>query len=412
MSVAVCGIMDNKGYIIRCRKGQRPRMRKMTVKRRIFRSNAWMVLVTLIVFFLINLAVVKVYSESIERELRTGIGQTVNEDELEDLVKDWTVHRDEFFVLFLMDGILCIVALLLLSQVFTRCLTKRIMEPLYALEDGARRIRSNELTWDIVYTGDLEFENVCATFNDMQRHILSEQEKNHRYEKARTDMIAGISHDLRTPLTAIRGMIKGLLDGVVAAPEQQERFLKAAYKRTGDMDLLLNQLFYLSKLQTGSMPLSLKNVEIAAFLQKYVREKEEFMEAPKEQITLETNGITAEVLVDMQQLGRILDNLLENSEKYSGAASLNIKLTLQKEADDRVLIRFSDNGAGVPEDKLPLLFDEFYRVDESRNEKKGNGLGLYIVKYLIEAMGGSVHAENENGLVICMELPISEEKGV
>lgn len=178
-----------------------------------------MVLVTLIVFFLINLAVVKVYSESIERELRTGIGQTVNEDELEDLVKDWTVHRDESFVLFLMDGILCIVALLLLSQVFTRCLTKRIMEPLYALEDGARRIRSNELTRDIVYTGDLEFENVCATFNDMQRHILSEQEKNHRYEKARTDMIAGISHDLRMPLTAIRGMIKGLLDGVVAAPE-------------------------------------------------------------------------------------------------------------------------------------------------------------------------------------------------
>lgn len=218
------------------------------------------------------------------------------------------------------------------------------MEPLYALEDGARRIRSNELTRDIVYTGDLEFENVCATFNDMQRHILSEQEKNHRYEKARTDMIARISHDLRTPLTAIRGMIKGLLDGVVAAPEQQERFLKAAYKRTGDMDLLLNQLFYLSKLQTGSMPLSLQNVEIAAFLQKYVCEKEEFMEALKEQITLETDGITAEVLVDMQQLGRILDNLLENSEKYSGAASLNIKLTLQKEADGTKVAETLENG--------------------------------------------------------------------
>ena len=106
-----------------------------------------------------------------------------------------------------------------------------------------------------------------------------------------------------------------------------------------------------------------------------------------------------------------MDNLLENSEKYSRAEPLQIRITLQKDKDG-IGIRFSDNGMGVPEDKLPFLFDEFYRVDESRNEKKGNGLGLYIVKYLVEAMGGSVRAENENGLVICIKLPAAEKKGV
>ena len=95
--------------------------------------------------------------------------------------------------------------------------------------------------------GDAEFEDVCITFNHMQEHILREQEKNRKYEKARTDMIAGISHDLRTPLTAIRGTIKGLMDGIAATPEMQEKFLQAAYRRTGDMDGLLNQLFYVSK---------------------------------------------------------------------------------------------------------------------------------------------------------------------
>lgn len=75
------------------------------------------------------------------------------------------------------------------------------------------------------------------------------------------------------------------------------------------------------------------------------------------------------------------------------------------------MIRFSDNGAGVPEEKLPYIFDEFYRVDESRNKKEGNGLGLYIVKYLIEAMGGTVRAENAKGLVVSIELPLGEKKG-
>ncbi len=132
---------------------------------------------------------------------------------------------------------------MIISQIFTKNLTNHIMEPLDALSEGAKRIKGNDLSQDITYTGDIEFEDVCDTFNDMQKHILEEQEKNRKYENARTDMIAGISHDLRTPLTAIRGTIKGLMDGIASSPEKQNQFLQAAYRRTGDMDMLLNQLF-------------------------------------------------------------------------------------------------------------------------------------------------------------------------
>jgi len=243
----------------------------------------------------------------------------------------------------------------------------------------------------------------------MQESILAEQEKNRKYEKARTDMIAGISHDLRTPLTAMRGTVKGLMDGVASTPEQQKKFLQAAYRRTGDMDMLLNQLLYLSRMETGNMPISMQTIEIGAFLKSYVRGKQEVIETGKEEITADTKEITAGVLIDPEQFQRVLDNLVENSRKYSETIPLRMKIKLEK-TPKGVSICFQDNGVGVPEEKLPYIFEEFYRGDESRNKKEGNGLGLYIVKYLMEAMGGSVRAENADGLAVYLELPISPER--
>lgn len=378
-------------------------MEKGTVKRRIFISNAMMVLVTLVIFLMINLFVIKFYSESIEEEFKASAEKVVDVDEMDDLLEGFTIHRNEFILIFGADGILCIAVLLIISQLFTKNLTERIMEPLDALADGAKRIRDNDLTQEVEYTGEIEFENVCAAFNDMRKSILTEQEKNRKYEKARTDMIAGISHDLRTPLTAIKGTIKGLLDGIASEPEQQKKFLEAAYRRAGDMDLLLNQLFYLSKIETGNMPISIQKIEISAFLHNYVKAKKGGVETDTEEININTRGIRAEMSVDPEQFQRILDNLLENSRKYGEKVPLVIDISLHK-TPRGLSVCFKDNGVGVPEEKLPHIFEEFYRGDESRNKKEGNGLGLYIVKYLMEAMGGSVRAENADGLAVYLEL--------
>lgn len=385
-------------------------MGKQTVKRRIFLSNALMVLVTLVIFLLINAVVIKVYSESIEQELEDSIGTVMDEDGLEDMVEGFTVRRNEFILLFLLDGLLCIAVLFLISQIFTRRLVGHIMEPLAALSDGAERIRNHNLTQDIVYSGDMEFENVCHSFNEMRAAIQEGQEKNWKYEKARTDMIAGISHDLRTPLTAIRGTIKALLDGVAATPKRQQKFLETAYRRAGDMDVLLNQLFYVSKLETGNMPFTLSTIELSAFIKNYVRGKQELLENEQIEMTADTKEVTSYVSVDAEQLQRIFDNLLENSIKYGAVTPLEIRISLER-SDRGFSICFSDNGTGVAEEKLPYIFDEFYRADESRNRKEGNGLGLYIVKYLIEVMGGRVWAENADGLRIFMEIGEERQNG-
>lgn len=383
--------------------------KKNTVKRRIFWSNTWMVCVTLLLFFIINFGVVKLYGEYMEREVRAAVENWMDADRIEELIADWTIRKNMFFLLFVLDGILCITVLVLVSQLFTKNLTAYLMQPLDALTDGARRIRDRDLAMDITYTGSAEFENVCDAFNEMQHHLLAEQEKNENYEKARTDMIAGISHDLRTPLTAVQGMIKGILDGVASSPEQQQRFLQVSYQRCGDMAVLLNQLFYFSSLQTGNMKFSMQPLDAASYIKHYVRAKQELLKEGEEILTADTDGITEKILVDPELLFRILDNLMENSRKYAQTTPLEMGITVTKTGEE-IQICFADHGAGVPEEKLPFLFDEFYRGDESRNEKKGNGLGLYIVKYLTEGMGGYVSAKSENGFAVFLTFPVISEE--
>lgn len=340
--------------------------KRKTVKRRIFLSNALMILVTLLLFLFINLAVLGVSIEAVEKEVKSAVEENFEHGDMEELFKEMESMRAAFLFGFLADGILCVGTLLGISQIFTKNLTRHIMEPLEELRKGAKRVQNNDLRQEIAYTGDAEFETVCDTFNEMQRHILEEQEKNRRYEKARTDMIAGISHDLRTPLTAIRGTIKGLMDGIADAPGQRERFLEAAYRRAGEMNVLLDQLFYLSKLETGNLPVHLRRVEMGEFLKNYVEARKKLPE--NGEMTFFWNAKQREryAWIDPEQMQRILDNLLENSRKYAGADKLEIAISLEKRRDG-VRISFRDNGVGVPGEKLSHIFEEFYRGDESRN---------------------------------------------
>lgn len=137
--------------------------------------------------------------------------------------------------------------------------------------------------------------------------------------------------------------------------------------------------------------------------------KREIITIGKEEISTVTKGIKAGVSVDPEQFRRIMDNLLENSRKYGETTPLRVEIVLER-TPKGVSICFRDNGVGVPDEKLPYIFEEFYRGDESRNKKEGNGLGLYIVKYLMEAMGGSVRAENADGFAVYLELPVSLER--
>lgn len=379
-------------------------MKKMTVRKRIFRSNAGMILWSLFAIFLVNVGILKIFWESVERKWQNSLTAMADTAGVEHMIAEWTIHQREFYILLILDAVICVALLVFIGWIFTKKLAKTVMEPVEALEDGVFRVRQNNLSEDIFYEGDVEFESICDAFNEMQKHLAEETQKNQHYEAARTEMIAGISHDLRTPLTAVQGTIKAVLDGVVPDDKQQKKFLETAYRRTHDMNELLQQLFLTSQIDGDKFNAKSEDVDLVSFLSDYVEKRK--LDYEKEGIVWKwmPQETVADVSCNPDLISRIFDNLLENSIKYGEVQPLVITLCLTKE-ENRFHICFSDNGNGVPENVLERIFDEFYRADESRNKKAGNGLGLYLVKRMVETMQGTVWAENKNGLAIHLEFP-------
>lgn len=316
-----------------------------------------------------------------------------------------------FIIVFVVAGVLAILGLLLCSQIFTKILIKKVLVPVEKLSSAAKRIDEGNFDEKIEYYNDDEFLEVCTTFNNMQEHLKEGIEKNVAYEKARTDMVAGISHDLRTPLTSVKGYIKGMKDGIANTPEKQKQYLDIAYKKACAMDVLLQKLFYFSKLETGNMPSYKQQVELSKWVASYVDNGKEDWKQKNLRVYFETDDCEHFVHIDLEQMKRVFDNVIENSVKYADCDNLAINIKVSGQ-NDKVKIIIADNGKGVKEEKMPHLFEQFYRGDESRNSKKdGSGLGLYICKYIIEAHDGTIEAKNSNGFTICIELPekIKEE---
>lgn len=316
----------------------------------------------------------------------------------------------DFPQLFLISCLIVIVAILLLSQLFTRKMAWRILRPLNALSDGAKRIENGDLSKPIVYTGKDEFASVCTAFNQMQKHLLIERQKTAAYEKARMDLIAGISHDLRTPLTSVKGYIKGLRDGVASTPEKREQYLSIAYKKACDIDVLLQKLFYFSNLETGNLPLSLEAQDLGEFAKKFAENMRDELVNKGVKMTVDATFVPHPVKIDTEQMRRALINLTENAIKYANAESLVLRISVWRERGMEHLL-FADNGQGVSEKHFPHLFERFWRGDEARSTKngEGSGLGLYIVKYIVEANGGFVTAKNDHGFQIKISLPCGKE---
>lgn len=320
----------------------------------------------------------------------------------------WGIDRgvfEMFIIVFVISGIIIIAGLLICCQLFTKAMIRRIMKPVDELNQAAIRINEGNLEVPVCYQIDDEFGEVCQTFNEMQRHLREGMEKSARYEKARTEMISGISHDLRTPLTSVKGFIKGMIDGVANTPEKREQYLEISYQKACDMEKLLQKLFFFSKLETGNMPFFTRKIDINHWLQNYVREKEP--EGKEKHYGLQAVSVEEPyyIMADIEQMKRVFDNLLENSLKYADTDKLNIVIS-SEHRDGEIYLYFSDNGKGIQEDKLPHVFEQFYRGDESRSSRTdGSGLGLYVCKYIIEQQGGRIYAYNKDGFTVAIVMP-------
>lgn len=317
---------------------------------------------------------------------------------------------ESFIIAFLMVGIISIMIILLLSQFMTKRLIKTIMKPVNMLRKASERIIEGDLETAIDYEDADEFQSVCESFDLMQLHLKEQMEKNAAYEKARTEMVSGISHDLRTPLTSIKGYIKGMIDGIANTDEKRQEYLSVAYKKACDMEKLLAKLFYFSKLETGNMPFYFQKVSMQIYMEDYVAEKEVEMQTKGIRILGKFNALAGvKCKIDREQMQRVFDNLVENSCKYAcpkGQLEICVEAFWNPQKADQIRLVFSDNGQGMEPEKLKHVFEQFYRGDEARNAAcDGNGLGLYVCRYIIEKHSGKIRADGSKGFSVELILP-------
>ncbi|MFK4897978.1 sensor histidine kinase [Lactococcus petauri] len=226
-----------------------------------------------------------------------------------------------------------------------------------------------------------------------------------KYEENRKELIANISHDLKTPITSILGYVEGLQENIAQTPEKRALYLATIHEKSLVLNELIDELFLYSKLDMDSVNLSFSKIDFTFYIQKF---ESEIARHENVNVILQLPQDELPVLLDTAYFDRVMQNLIQNSFKFAQAEQqLEIILTLFKTSKGVQFI-FEDNGRGISPEDLPYIFDRLYRSDKSRTSQiKGSGLGLSIVKQIVEQHQGSVHAEStlNKGTRIIIILP-------
>lgn len=303
--------------------------------------------------------------------------------------------------------ILFFVMILFVNAVLSWWISGNVLKPLKKLSVGAKEIRDGTLDAVIEYDRQDEFGEVCRDFNEMREYLKQSVEQRLEYENRRRELITGISHDLRTPLTSISGYVDGLLDGIAATPKMQARYLKAIKTRAKDLERLVDSLSEYNRLENESIQYHLERVNMKIFIKQYLEDNRGEADKCRVSISFECKSQVCMAMIDGKEFKRILDNLFTNAVRYRQKEDCTVELRLeQSDVNRMVVFTFSDDGPGVPQESLERIFESFYRVDDSRTRAgEGSGIGLAVVKEIVKGHGGKVHAENRNGLTIVITIP-------
>lgn len=319
--------------------------------------------------------------------------------------------RDTLTAVILTILVVAIIGIIWLGLSLSRVLSRQILEPLTALRRAAAAIRAGNLDSPLVVPARDELGQACQDFDAMRQELGHARKRQEQYEQNRKELIAGISHDLATPLTLLKGYASGILDGITKTPEKQRQYVQKIYTTSCSMEELVDSLFLFSKLDLGRLPFTLTPLPLARYLEDVTDELQRLYRDQGLRLSFTPCSQTLTVTVDALQFRRVLGNIVTNALKYAGTATTDIDITIWPEAPS-VHIQISDHGQGVPAASLPKLFDTFYRADMARTDvTKGSGLGLAIAKQIITAFGGAIAASATpgGGLTITITLPITEE---
>lgn len=304
-----------------------------------------------------------------------------------------------------------LIILVFTSMMLTRWIHKGVFEPVNQLNVAMKKIKDGNFDYMLSTDSKGEIGDLYRNYEDMRLRLKESTEEKMVQEKQNRELISNISHDLKTPITAIKGYMEGILDGVADTPEKMDKYIKTVYNKANDMDRLINELTLYSGIDNNRIPYNFHRINVADYFGDCVEEVG--LDLESKNIELNYSNLVApdtKIIADPEQMKRVINNIIGNSIKYIDKEKGVIDIRILDEVD-AIRIEIEDNGKGIASKDLPKIFERFYRTDASRNSSKGgSGIGLSIVKKIIEDHGGYIWATSKEGEGTCMHFVIRKYK--
>lgn len=323
-------------------------------------------------------------------------------------------QTSKMFVVILNNLLIFMIVSTSIMGIISWFVVRSITTPLDKLKDAADEVRKGNLEHEVKHTTKDKIGELSDAFEAMRLQLLENENIREQYEANRRQMISSISHDLRTPVTAIKLHAEGIMDGVAGSPEKMSKYLKSMSSNAEMIDRLLKELTLFSNLDAEQECFQFSRINFCMFLEDLVEEWK--YDYAKDDIRFGIDLKCEDDLylkLDVIHFRRVLVNIMENAVKYVQSRPLEMTISLSP-LDGYYRLILSDNGSGVPQEQLTQIFDRFHRVDEARQTSvPGSGLGLSIARQIVLKHNGRIWAENkpEGGLSIFIDMPGIKEAG-
>lgn len=354
-----------------------------------------------------------------ESNIDMEMDQSVYYDDMKKLVRQMDFYfidgsEGSFFVitranpvisrtLFVDMAIAIMIILIFTSMFLTRWISRGVFEPINQLNKAMQNIAEGNLEYMLPAKDDGEIGELYRNYEDMRLRLKESTDEKILAEKQNKELVSNISHDLKTPITAIKGYVEGIMDGVADTPEKIDKYIKTIYNKANDMDRLINELTVYSGIDSNRIPYHYHRINVAEYFGDCIEEVGLDLESKNIELNY-SNLVSPDtvIIADPEQLKRIINNIIGNSVKYMDKEKGEIDIRILDEIDS-IRVEIEDNGKGIAAKDLPNIFERFFRTDASRNSAQGgSGIGLSIVKKIIEDHGGYIWATSKEGEGTCM----------